>query len=104
MDAHRPTRRRARRVRRQAARRPAEARRTVQAVEDGHADVLAVAYLDRLTRDPSVRDEVVDRVEAAGGEVWNVDMGGQTNRDAAQQLTGTLASAVHRYVRRVGAE
>jgi DNA invertase Pin-like site-specific DNA recombinase len=79
-------------------------RAAVEAIEARRADVLAVAYLDRLTRDPRVRDEVVDRVEAAGGEVWTVDMGRQTNGTAAEQLTGTMASAVHRYVRRVAAE
>lgn len=76
----------------------------VEAIEAGRADVLAAAYLDRLTRDPGVRDEIVSRVEAAGGQVWTVDMGRQTNGTAAEQLTGTLASAVHRYVRRVNAE
>lgn len=76
----------------------------VEQIEAGRADVLATAYLDRLTRDPRVRDEVVERVEAAGGQVWTVDMGRQTNGTAAEQLTGTLASAVHRYVRRVNAE
>jgi hypothetical protein len=76
----------------------------VRAIEGGRADVLAAAYLDRLTRDPNVRDQVVTRVEAAGGQVWTVDMGRQRNGTAAEQLTGTLASAVHRYVRRVNAE
>lgn len=66
--------------------------------------MVLAAYLDRLTRDPGVRDDVIDRVEAADGQVFAVDMGRQTNGTAVEQLTGTLASAVHRYVRRVGAE
>ncbi|MGI8801443.1 MAG: recombinase family protein [Solirubrobacteraceae bacterium] len=76
----------------------------VKAVEAGRAEIVLAAYLDRLTRDPGVRDQVIDRIEAVGGEVFAVDMGRQTNGTAVEQLTGTLASAVHRYVRRVGAE
>lgn len=77
---------------------------TVRAIEAGTADVMVGAYLDRLTRDPNVRDEITDRIEATGGIVWAADMARQSNISAGDQLTGTLASAVHRYVRRVGAE
>ncbi len=76
----------------------------VEAIEAGQADIVLAAYLDRLTRDPNVRDAVIDRVETAGGEVFAADMGRQSNGTAVEQLTGTLASAVHRYVRRVAAE
>ncbi len=76
----------------------------VCAIESKRAEVVIAAYLDRLTRDPNVRDAVIDRVEAAGGDVFTVDMGRQTNGTAVEQLTGTHASAVHRYVRRVAAE
>jgi len=79
-------------------------RQAVEAVEDGRATIVVAAYLDRLTRDPRARDEAIDRVEAAGGEVFAADMGRQTNGTAVEQLTGTLASAVHSYVRRVSAE
>lgn len=76
----------------------------VEMIEAGDADVVVAAYLDRLTRSMRVRDEVIERVEAAGGSVLAVDMGVQTNATATQWLTGTLGSAVNEFIRRTAAE
>ena len=40
-------------------------RQAVEAVEAGEADIVMVAYFDRLVRSLRVQDEVVSRVEAA---------------------------------------
>lgn len=42
-------------------------RRAVEAVEDGAADIVVASYFDRLVRSLRVQDELVSRVEAAGG-------------------------------------
>ena len=76
----------------------------VAAVEAGDADVVMAAYLDRLTRSVRVRSEVVERVEAAGGLVFTVDMGIQSDATAGQWLSGTMHSAVAEYQRRTTAE
>src|SRR5205823_8042791 len=65
-------------------------RRAVEAVEAGRADVIMVAYFDRLMRSLKVQQEVVDRVEAAGGEVLTVDFGKLTNGTAVERLTGNF--------------
>lgn len=75
-------------------------RQAVEMVERNEADVIVGAYLDRLTRDPGVRDEIVDRVELEGGEIWGLDMGKQSNEDPADQMTGGIKSMVDRYIRR----
>lgn len=76
----------------------------VQAIEAKQAQVLVVAYFDRLCREPSVRDEVVDRVEAAGGEVWCADMGRTSNGTAAQKFTGGMLALASRFVLESSAE
>ena len=50
-------------------------RRAVEMVEAGDADVLVVAYFDRLVRSLAVQEEVVERVEQAGGAILAVDVG-----------------------------
>jgi DNA invertase Pin-like site-specific DNA recombinase len=79
-------------------------RRAVEAVEAGDADVIVVAYFDRLVRSLRVQGEVVDRVEAAGGQVLAVDVGRLTNGSAGQWLSGTMLGAVSEYQRRTAAE
>lgn len=59
-------------------------RRAIEAIEQREADVLAVAYFDRLVRSVKVQTEVVERVEAASGRVLLADFGGLTNGTAAQ--------------------
>lgn len=76
----------------------------VQAIEDGRADVLVTAYFDRLVRSLRVQDEVVSRVEAAGGHVLALDVGRVSGATASQWLSGTMLGAVSEYVRRTAAE
>lgn len=76
----------------------------VEAIEAGKADVLMVAYFDRLVRSLTVQAEVVDRVEAAGGRVLAADVGQVTNGSAAQWLSGTMLGMVAEYYRRSVAE
>ena len=62
--------------RRHAARERAHGlRRAVELVEAGQADVVVVAYFDRLVRSLAVQAEVVERVERAGGAILAVDVG-----------------------------
>lgn len=79
-------------------------RRAVELVEAGEADVLVVAYLDRLVRSLAVQAEVVSRVEQAGGAILALDTGQLTNGSAGQWLSGTMLGAVAEYARRVTAE
>src|SRR5437763_1049603 len=41
--------------------------RALEEVEAGHAEVIAVAYFDRLFRSLKVQHEVAERIERAGG-------------------------------------
>lgn len=75
-------------------------RQAVEAVEAGEADVVMVAYFDRLVRSLRVQDEVVSRVERAGGRVVALDFGRVTGESAAQWLSGTMIGAVSEYYRR----
>lgn len=75
-------------------------RAAVQGVEAGEADVLIVAYFDRLVRSLRVQGEVVERVEGAGGRVVAIDFGEVSGRTAAQWLSGTMIGAVSEYYRR----
>jgi len=79
-------------------------RRAVEAVERGDADVIVAAYFDRLVRSLRVQDELVSRVERAGGQVLAVDVGQVTNGSAGQWLSGTMLGAVSEYQRRTTAE
>jgi site-specific DNA recombinase len=79
-------------------------RQAVEAVEAGQAQVIVAAYFDRLVRSLRVQDELVSRIEAAGGSVLAVDVGRVTNGSAAQWLSSTLLGAVAEHQRRVTAE
>lgn len=72
----------------------------VKAIEAGDAEVIVVAYFDRLVREITVQHEIVDRVEAAAGRVVTIDAGEVSNRTAASWLKGTLMGTVHEYYRR----
>ena len=65
-------------------------RRAVEAIEAGEAGVIVAAYLDRLVRSLRVQDELISRVERAGGQVLAVDVGRVTNDSAGQWLSGTI--------------
>lgn len=71
----------------------------VAAVE-AEADVIVAAYFDRLVRSLGVQDELVARVESAGGQVLAIDVGRVTNGSAGQWLSGTMLGAVAEYARR----
>ena len=51
-----------------------------------------------------MQGELVERVEAAGGQVVAVDVGQVTNGNASQWLSGTLLGAVAEYARRTAKE
>lgn len=78
--------------------------RAVEMVETGQAEVVVVAFLDRLVRSVSVQAEVVGRVEQAGGGILAVDVGEVTHGSASKWLSGTLLAAVAEHGRRTTAE
>ena len=77
-----------------------DATEAVQAVERGEAEIVMVAYFDRLVRSVRVQEEVVSRVEAAGGRVLALDVGQITGASAAKWLSSTMLGAVSEYQRR----
>ena len=79
-------------------------RTAVERVEAGEAQVLVAAYFDRLCRSLKVQGELIERVEAAGGQVLAVDVGQVTNGSAGQWLSGSLLGAVNEYQRRTTTE
>ena len=76
----------------------------VEAVEAGGAEVVIVAYFDRLVRSLAVQAEVVERVEQAGGRVVAVDVGQITGATATQWLQGTVLGTMSEYYRRSAKE
>jgi DNA invertase Pin-like site-specific DNA recombinase len=76
----------------------------VEAVEAGEADVIVAAYFDRLARSLQVQQEVVSRVEAAGGQVLAVGFGEISNGTATQWITSGILGLVNEFVVRQGAE
>lgn len=79
-------------------------RQAVEAVEAGDADVIVVAYFDRLVRSLAVQAEIVRRVEDAGGSILAVDVGEVRADTASRWLSSTLLGMVAEYHRRVTAE
>lgn len=78
--------------------------RAVESVEAGNAQVVVAAYFDRLVRSLRVQDELVSRVEAAGGRVLAVDIGAVTGATASQWLSATILGAVAEHQRRSSRE
>ena len=78
--------------------------RAVQMVEAGEADVLVVAFFDRLVRSLSVQIEVVRRVENAGGTIIAADVGEVRGDTAARKLSSQMLGMVAEYHRDVTAE
>jgi DNA invertase Pin-like site-specific DNA recombinase len=74
--------------------------RAVEAIERGEADVLMVAYFDRLARKLAVQNEVVDRVEAAGGSVRTLDHGQISTGSAAEWLSSSVIGLINEYYAR----
>lgn len=78
--------------------------RALAAVEDGDADVIVVAYFDRLVRSVARQAEILERVERAGGAILAVDVGEVRADTASHWLSSTMLGAVAEYHRRVTAE
>lgn len=76
----------------------------VAAIEAGEADVLVAAYFDRFFRNLEVQAQVIRRVEAAGGEVFAVDMGRVSRKTPGMFLTSGIAGLVSEYHRLVSGE
>ncbi|MBB4663160.1 recombinase family protein [Conexibacter arvalis] len=79
-------------------------RTAIEAVEAGRAEVIVVAYFDRLVRSLRVQAEVLERIEAAGGRVLAADVGEISGETAAKWLSATMLGMVSEYVRRTTAE
>jgi DNA invertase Pin-like site-specific DNA recombinase len=79
-------------------------RQAVEMVEAREADVVVVAYFDRLVRKLTVQDEVVGRVEQAGGRVLAADFGEVRSDTASRWLSSTMLGMVAEYLRRATQE
>jgi DNA invertase Pin-like site-specific DNA recombinase len=79
-------------------------RSAIEAVEAGHAGVIVVAYFDRLVHKLRIQEEILERVERAGGKVLAVDAGEVSGKSSAQWLSSTLLGAVNEYHGKVLAE
>jgi site-specific DNA recombinase len=79
-------------------------RRAVELVEEGEANVVVVAYFDRLVRSLHVQREVVERVESAGGAILALDVGEVRADTASRWLSSTMLGMVAEYHRRVTTE
>lgn len=75
-------------------------RAAVEAVEGNQAEVVVVAYFDRLFRSLTVQAEVVNRVEKAGGRIMAADVGTVSEATPAQWISGTMLGVVSEYYRR----
>jgi site-specific DNA recombinase len=78
--------------------------RAVSLVEAGQAEVIVVAFFDRLVRSLAVQRELLERVEAAGGAILAVDIGEVRADTASRWLSSTMLGMVAEYHRRVTAE
>jgi DNA invertase Pin-like site-specific DNA recombinase len=76
----------------------------VEAVEAGRAEIIVVAYFDRLVRSLRVQGEVVERVEAAGGRIMTLDVGEVSSATAASWLSASFLGTVAEYHRRATSE
>lgn len=79
-------------------------RTAIEAVETGEADVIVAAYFDRLVRSIRVQDELLTRVENAGGQVLAVDVGRVSGATSAHWLSAQMIGTVSEYFRRSSAE
>lgn len=84
-----------------SGRRPLERRpglrQAVADIESGRAQAVMVAYFDRLVRSLKTQAEVLERVEAKGGNVIALDVGQISNGTAAQWLSATMIGMVSEY-------
>lgn len=75
-------------------------RAAVEAIEAGEGEVIVAGYFDRLVRSLRVQEEVVGRVERAGGSVLAVDFGNVSNGTAAEWLSASMIGMMSEYYRR----
>lgn len=78
--------------------------KAIAAIEAGQADVIVVAYFDRLVRKARVQEEVLERVEKAGGSVLAVDAGEVRIDTAAKWLSAGMFGLMNEYFARLTAE
>ena len=78
--------------------------RAVAMVEAGEAEVIVVAYFDRLFRSIQVQAEVAQRVEAAGGMLFAADVGEVRSDMASGWITSSMLGVVAEYHRRTTRE
>jgi site-specific DNA recombinase len=78
--------------------------RALSMIEAGEAEAIVVAYFDRLFRSLAVQQEVLARVEAAGGHVITADMGEVRADSASGWLSSITLGMVAEYHRHVTAE
>src|SRR5262249_44950119 len=69
----------------------------VAMIEAGQADVIVVAYFDRLFRSLEVQAEVAKRVEAAGGALFSADSGEIRSDTASGWITSSMLGVVAEY-------
>lgn len=69
----------------------------IEMVQAGDADQIIVAYFDRLVRKLKVQLEVIELVEAAGGDIYALDHGRLTNGTAAVKLSTNMMGAVFQF-------
>jgi site-specific DNA recombinase len=78
--------------------------RALAMIEAGEAQVIVVAFFDRLVRSLAVQRELLERVEAANGAILAVDVGEVSADTASRWLSSTMLGMVAEYHRRVTAE
>jgi site-specific DNA recombinase len=76
----------------------------VAMIEARQADVIVVAYFDRLFRSLEVQAEVAKRVEAAGGELFAADAGEVRSDTASGWISSSMLGVVAEYQRRTTRE
>jgi DNA invertase Pin-like site-specific DNA recombinase len=76
----------------------------IEAVESGRADIVVVAYFDRLVRSLTVQADIIERVERAGGKVVALDVGEVSHETAASWLNATLHGMMADYHVRITRE
>jgi len=79
-------------------------RPAIEQIERGGADIVVVAYFDRLVRSLAIQADVLERVENAGGKVVALDIGEVTNETAASWLNATLHGLMAEYHVRITRE
>jgi DNA invertase Pin-like site-specific DNA recombinase len=71
----------------------------VEMVEAGDADAVVTAYFDRFARNLVSQREALERIEAAGGELWTGDAGRISHATAAQKQHANMLGVSSEYVR-----